>query len=96
MACGYGADLSAHRSQPLTPELAVDADYLVGMTYSHVHALADYFGSVIVAPRLLDPCGDIADPIGRDQSVYDECGQQIWRHLDSLIAEILPSEAHRP
>jgi protein-tyrosine-phosphatase/tRNA A37 threonylcarbamoyladenosine synthetase subunit TsaC/SUA5/YrdC len=96
VARDYGADLSAHRSQPLTPELAVDADYLVGMTHSHVHALTDYFGSAIVEPRLLDPSGDIADPIGGDRTIYDECGRQIWRQLDRLVAEILSSETPRP
>ena len=96
VARDYSADLSAHRSQPLTPELAVDADYLVGMTHNHVHALADYFGSEIVEPRLLDPSGDIADPIGGDRTIYDECGRQIWRHLDRLVAEILSSETPRP
>lgn len=88
VARGYGGDLAAHRSQPLTAELAANADYLVGMTSSHVHALTEYFGSAIVAPRLLDPEGDIADPIGREQAVYDECGQQIWKHLEALVAEI--------
>ncbi len=38
----YGADLSAHRSRPMTPELAAQADYLIGMTRSHVRALADH------------------------------------------------------
>jgi tRNA threonylcarbamoyl adenosine modification protein (Sua5/YciO/YrdC/YwlC family) len=83
----YGADLSAHRSQPLTPELAARADYLIGMTRSHLHSLTDYFGPG-GALRLLDPAGDIADPIGGDQPIYDVCGQQIWQHLESLVAEI--------
>lgn len=96
VARDYGADLSAHRSRPLMPELAVDADYLIGMTHSHVHALMDYFGSAIVEPSLLDPSGDIADPIGGDRTIYDECGRQIWRHLDRLVAEILSSETPRP
>ena len=34
--------------------------------------------------------GDIADPIGCDQPVYEECGKQIWHHLESIVAEILP------
>ena len=96
VARGYGADLSAHRSQPLTPELAAQADYLVGMTRGHLRAVTDYFGSVEVAPRLLDPSGDIDDPIGRDQPVYDECGQQIWQLVESLATEVLPSEAQQP
>jgi hypothetical protein len=56
----------------------------------------DYFGHLGVVPRLLDPAGDIADPIGCDQPVYDECGQQIWRHLEGFVAEIAPTSAPRP
>lgn len=91
----FGADLSTHRSQPLTRELAARADYVLGMTGSHVHALMDYFGHLGVAPRLLDPAGDIADPIGGDQLVYDECGRQIWQHLEAFVAEIMPTSPQR-
>jgi protein-tyrosine-phosphatase/tRNA A37 threonylcarbamoyladenosine synthetase subunit TsaC/SUA5/YrdC len=93
VARGYGVDLSTHRSQPLTGDLAANADYLVGMTENHVHALAEYFGEEIVAPRLLDPSGDIADPIGGEQAVYDECAATIWQCLESFLAEIMPLEA---
>jgi protein-tyrosine phosphatase len=96
VARGYGADLSAHRSQPLTPELAAQADYLVAMTRSHIRAVTDYFSQLGAVPRLLDPAGDIADPIGCDQPVYDECGQQIWQRLEALVVELLPSEAQHP
>lgn len=89
----YGADLSAHRSQPLTADLAARADYLVGMTQSHLHAVMEYFGQLGLMPRLLDPAGDIADPIGGDQPVYDACARQIQQHLETLVAEILPVEA---
>jgi protein-tyrosine phosphatase len=95
VARSLGADLSTHRSQPLTMELAARADYLLGMTHSHVHALMDYFGHHGVVPRLLDPVGDIADPIGGDQQVYDECGQQIWRQLEAFVAEVAPSSPQR-
>jgi L-threonylcarbamoyladenylate synthase len=96
VARGFGADLSEHRSQPLTPELAARADYLIGMTGSHLRTVAEHFGYLGVTPRLLDPAGDIADPIGCAQTVYDECGQQIWRHLEGLVAEIVPTEASQP
>lgn len=96
VARGYGADLAAHRSRPLTPELAAQADYLVGMTGSHVRAVMDYFGDLGVPPRLLDSAGDIADPIGCAQPVYDECGRQIWQLVDNLAAELVPSEAKQP
>jgi protein-tyrosine phosphatase len=96
VARAYGADLAAHRSQPLTPELAAQADYLVGMTYGHLQAVAEMFPGLGTSPRLLDPAGDIADPIGRDQPVYEACGQQIWRHLEALVADILPPEMRQP
>ncbi len=93
VARSYGADLSAHRSQPLTADLVARADYLIGMTQSHLHAVMDYFGHLGLPPRLLDPTGDIADPIGGDQPVYDACARQIQQHLETLVAEILPVEA---
>lgn len=92
-ARSYGADLSAHHSQPLTVELAAQADYLIGMTQSHHRALMDYFGHLGLSPRLLDPNGDIADPIGGDQPVYDACAEQIRRHLEALVAGVLHAEA---
>lgn len=92
-ARSYGADLSVHRSQPLTADLAARADYLVGMTQSHLRALTDCFGHLGVSPRLLDPAGDIADPLGSDQSVYDACAQQIRQHLEAFVAEIAPTNA---
>jgi protein-tyrosine phosphatase len=89
VACGYGADLSGHRSQPLTPELASRADYLVAMTRGHLQALADQFPRPSAWPRLLSPQGeDLPDPIGCDQQVYQECGRQIWSHLEGLVGEL--------
>jgi len=85
----YGADLTGHHSQPLTAELAAQADYLVAMTQAHLRALGEHYPRLGVRPRLLNPEGDdLADPIGQSQAVYEECGQQIWRHLDALLTEI--------
>ncbi len=85
----YGADLSAHRSRPLTAELAARADYLIGMTQGHLLAMTEMFPQHGSTPRLLDPAGDIADPIGCDQPVYEECGRQIWHNLEALVSEII-------
>lgn len=89
VAQAYGGDLSAHRSQPLTAELAARADYLIGMTQSHLRALMDYFADCGGRIGLLDPNGDIADPIGCDRGVYEECGRQIRQHLEALVTGIL-------
>jgi L-threonylcarbamoyladenylate synthase len=92
VARGYGANLASHRSQPLTPELAARADYLVAMTSSHLQALTEYYGGLAARPRLLSPNGaDLADPVGCPREVYEECAAQIWHFLDPLIDELRPS-----
>lgn len=96
VARSYGADLSGHRSQPLTADLSARADYLLVMTQNHLRALVDYFGRLGSSPRLLDPAGDIADPLGGDLPVYAACAQQIRHHLETLVAELLPAEAKQP
>jgi protein-tyrosine phosphatase len=90
VARAHGADLSAHQSRPLTPELAAQADYLVAMTRGHVRAVLERYPRLGAAPRLLSSEGnDLADPIGGSGAVYEECGQQIWRHLEALVAELM-------
>jgi protein-tyrosine phosphatase len=85
----YGADLSGHRSQPLSGDLAAQADYLVVMTRGHLGALLDRYPRLGARPRLISPDGaDLADPIGQAQPVYEECGEQIWRCLEPLVAEV--------
>jgi protein-tyrosine phosphatase len=87
----YGAELTAHRSRPLTADLAARADYLVAMTRTHLQALAEHYPRSGSQARLIDPAGgDVADPIGYPAPVYVECGEQIWRHLEPFVAEILP------
>jgi L-threonylcarbamoyladenylate synthase len=88
----FGANLEGHRSQPLSPQLAAQADFLVAMTHSHVRALLDHYPRLGAPPRLLSPAGeDVPDPIGCDRPVYEACGQQIWEHLGALVAEIQPA-----
>jgi protein-tyrosine phosphatase len=94
VARSFGADLAGHQSRPMTAELASGADYLVAMTRSHLRSLQSQFPRAGSPPRLLDPAGaDIADPIGCEHSVYEECGRDIWRHLDALVEEFLPAAA---
>jgi protein-tyrosine phosphatase len=81
-----GADLSGHRSRPLTPNLVAQADDLIAMTRDHVRALAARFPRQGPRPRLLSAEGqDLPDPIGCDEPVYRECAQQIVRDLERLL-----------
>jgi L-threonylcarbamoyladenylate synthase len=91
VARAYGADLTSHCSQPLTPDLVARADYLVAMTSGHLQALAERYGGIAARPRLLSPNGDdLADPVGCHREVYEKCAGQIWHFLDPLIDELRP------
>ncbi len=90
VARSLGADLAAHRSRPLTPALAAQADFLVAMTRGHLLALVDGFPELGTTPRLLSPQGtDVADPIGSELPVYRECAEQIDKYLDDLLTEVM-------
>ncbi len=89
VARALGADLSGHASRPATPELLAQADWVIGMTGSHVAALAGYAGFTRGARLLGGAAGDLADPIGGDRSVYEACARAITGHLEQLVAELL-------
>jgi protein-tyrosine phosphatase len=97
VAAAHGADLSGHQAQVMTGEMLLQADYVIGMTRDHVEALEEAAAGLGPAPRLLSPDGtDLPDPVGREQSVYDDCAAAIWEHVAVLAAEILapsPSQA---
>jgi L-threonylcarbamoyladenylate synthase len=80
------ADLSQHRSQPITDALLNQATHVFVMTRSHLLLLLDYYPQQGPVPRLLSPSGiDLDDPIGCDLSVYRECAQAILRDLEVLL-----------
>jgi protein-tyrosine phosphatase len=88
-ACELGADLSGHASRPLTPTLVAQADYLIAMTRQHLDALQEQFRGIGPRPRLLSSTGeDLADPIGCEKPVYQECAHRIVSDLESLLPEI--------
>ena len=74
-------------SMPLTKEIAQGATVVLCMSTRHLLAASQFSD----AACLLDPSGDIADPIGQDQSVYDELADT----LEHLIARKLQSLTQR-
>jgi protein-tyrosine phosphatase len=80
-----GADLSRHRSRPLSPELINQADLILAMGRSHQHAVTAISPAASDKTFLLDPSGDVEDPIGGDASLYLE----LATHLTELIRDRL-------
>ena len=88
-----GVDISNQRSRMLTAELVRQADYIFGMTHSHVEAISLMYPQMAEKAFLLrefdetlDPYEkDICDPIGESYQVYVNCRDQIEQGIASLL-----------
>jgi protein-tyrosine phosphatase len=81
-----GADLSAHQSRPVNPELLAAATHVVAVTRGHAAALMMRYPRVGPEPDLLcGPDDDLPDPIGGDLETYRACARAIRGHLERLL-----------
>ncbi len=88
-----GIDISSQRSRMLTPDLVAQADYIFGMTHSHVDTVMLLYPHAAEKTFLLrefddtlDPFEkDISDPIGGSYEVYLNCRDQIEQGIVSLL-----------
>ena len=88
-----GVDISAQRSRALTANLLQQADYVFGMTHSHVDTIGLLYPAAAEKTFLLrefdeslDPFEkDISDPIGSPYDVYVHCREQIEQGIASLL-----------
>ena len=88
-----GIDISRHRSRMLTADLAGQADYIFGMTRSHVDTIALLYPEAEEKTFLLrefdetlEPFEkDISDPIGSSYEVYVNCRNQIKQSIAPLL-----------
>ncbi len=80
-----GADLTRHRSRPLTVELIHQADRIYTMGRSHARDVKSLVPSAADKVATLDPERDIDDPIGSDLTTYVE----LSGHLRELIQKRL-------
>jgi protein-tyrosine phosphatase len=84
-----GLDLSQHESQPLTAQLARQADVIYAMTRSHLSAIASQWPDAAARAKLLSPDQlDIADPIGAPAEVYERCAEQLDAAIASRLEEL--------
>ena len=93
-ACrALGLDISQHRSQHLTARLVAEADYIFGMTHSHVEAIMLLYPQAAEKTFLLREFdetldayeNDISDPIGGSYEVYCNCRDQIEQGIASML-----------
>jgi len=88
-----GVDISKQRSRMLTAELVHQADYIFGMTHSHVDAITLLYPQAAEKTFLLREFdetldsyeNDISDPIGGSYDVYLSCRDQIEQGIASML-----------
>ena len=96
-----GIDISGLRSRMLTAELVEQADYIVGMTHSHIDTVAVLYPQAAEKTFLLREFDetldsfekDISDPIGGSYEVYLNCRDQLEQGIASLLGFIEQGEA---
>jgi len=81
-------DISTHRSQPLTKDLIDWAAVVIGMAQSHLDQVLELDPGAGRKVMRLDPEGDIDDPIGHSQAVYDQTARHIKRLLEARLKEL--------
>ena len=82
-------DLAAHASQPVTDRLIHCADLILTMTRGHREAIVAQWPGVSARTHVLRrDGGDISDPIGGPQELYQQCADQIDQHLEQWIPEL--------
>src|SRR6266568_8889079 len=95
-----GIDISNQRSRMLTLDLVQQADYIFGMTHSHVDTVMLLYPQAAEKTFLLREFDetldvfekDISDPIGGSYEVYLNCRDQIEQGIASLIRFIEQGE----
>ncbi|HNQ74062.1 MAG TPA: serine hydroxymethyltransferase [Verrucomicrobiota bacterium] len=98
-----GVDISRQRSQMLTAEMVRQADYILGMTHSHVDSVLLMYPQAAEKTFLLREFDDtldafekdIADPIGGSYDVYVHCRDQIEQGLASLLRFVEQGETQQ-
>ncbi len=88
-----GIDVSAHRSRPLTKELADGADVILAMTEDHRREIARRFPEAKAKTHLvtgfgLGPARDVADPIGLPEDVYRHIRDEIIAALGDFLLHL--------
>lgn len=83
-----GVDISRHRSQLLSVELIHQSDAIFAMSENHRRSVLALVPSAAEKVHLLDPAGDIDDPIGGDESLYLSLAGQLNTLIANRLAEM--------
>ncbi len=81
----YGADISSHISQGVTPSLLDEADIIFCVSKRHADVILSAFPNLKDKIRYASP--EISDPYMSDLKVYKACAKEIKNQIDILFSE---------
>jgi L-threonylcarbamoyladenylate synthase len=84
-AKAHGVDITSHESRVVTSELIRDTDVVFCMTQAHVAQLLARCPEAAGKVQLIDPDGDIPDPLGASVEIYIETARRILAALDVVL-----------
>lgn len=82
-----GGELTRHHSRPLTELLIQQADAIFVMGRSHAEVVKMFVPMAAEKVSLLDPAGEIEDPIGGDLKLYREVAGKMKRILEQRLQD---------
>lgn len=77
-AKALGADINSHRAKNVSAEMLEAADIIVTMTES-IKRVIPFPEKTVTLYELAGEAGDVADPFGQPQEIYDACAEEIKR-----------------
>jgi len=87
-----GLDLSGHRAQALTHELANESTLILTMTKAHRDAVCERFPDIADKVHLISEyagkSGDVLDPFGQNTQVYASCRDLLEVYINEIIAAL--------
>ena len=86
-----GIDITAHRAQPVTPELVEWADYILGMEINHSANLRERYPGADDKILLLPTFGglvEISDPLGGWRGRFRRCREDIDRCTRAFVDQL--------
>jgi len=89
-----GGDLSGHRSRTLSVELIHQADFVYVMSRGHYRAVTGLVPSAAEKVEMLDPDGDIEDPIGGEAELYSALARKMRVLIEARFSKRVYAEVH--
>lgn len=84
-----GIDLSGHKSKRIDEDMLNKCEAAITMTEAQEFMLKymvpEYSGKIITLAKWAGKTGDIIDPYGGDEAVYDRCAKEIEEYINAGI-----------